>query len=111
MIQRGHMASTVNSTENLTGKGGELLSRNDYGPTMGETQSPGEAPAYKAGRLPAVPGLDLLGLVEQVVGEVLLAHVAHGVQVLKEPLGKERERTQRVKSPFQESGGPLQDFH
>ena len=67
--------------------------RGETRPDVTQSQGGGSGGgAYEARRLPAVPGLDLLGLVEEVVGEVLLAHVAHGVQVLKEPLGREGER-------------------
>lgn len=41
---------------------------------------------YKAWGLFAVAWFYFLGLVEQVVRELLLSHVPHGVQVLKEAL-------------------------
>ena len=47
---------------------------------------------YKAWSLFAVARFYLLGLVEQVIIELLLAHVPHGVQVLKEALQNRNKR-------------------
>lgn len=45
---------------------------------------------YESRSLPAVPWLNVHRGFEQVVGKLLLAHVAHRVQVLEEPLRDRR---------------------
>lgn len=64
----------------------------------GRSSKQDEEEAYEARQRAHVARLDLQRLVEEVVGKVLLSHVLHGVQVLKELLlqthtpERERER-------------------
>lgn len=58
-----------------------------------ETTRQQERPnTHKSGSLPAVPWLNIQRHFEQVVSKLLLAPVAHRVQVLEEPLRKETTR-------------------